>query len=325
MKKNDVTMIIPTVPKDYSRVKRDYKGYFTFLPVNRIVFIGPAGLEEPVRADAEAAGYSDRVEYLNENEIIPFADVKAAMEGRIRAAGYEMSEDSKPGWYYQQFLKMAYAYISDGEYYMSWDSDTLPLRRIKLFNDKDKPYLDIKPEYNPGYFKTIKNLFGMEKANENSFIAEHMLFNRTYMIEMIDEILGNDFPGESFYAKILHSIDIDNMKLGFSEFETFGTWIMNRHPDAYVLRQWKSMRRCNLFTDSHDLNDADIKWLARDYDAASFESYHPLVPDLAQIFRDPQTRRNVSAKELYMRVIQSGLIGECIDGQIKVGDIIMPN
>ncbi len=319
-----VTMIIPTIPKDYRRVKRDYKAYFERLPIRDIVFIGPAELENPVREDAESSGYGDRVSYMDENSIIPYVDVQHAIRNRIESAGYTMSEDSKPGWYYQQFLKMAYAYACDCDHYMSWDSDTIPLRKIKLFNDKGLPYLDTKAEFNPGYFRTIRNLFGMEKAYDRSFIAEHMLFSREYMLEMIAEIENLPCDGTRFYEKIFASIDLDNMKMGFSEFETYGTWIMNRHPESYALRAWRSIRKAGLFVDSHDLTDSDVKWLARDYDAASFESYHPLAPNLAQIFKDPQTRRNVSAHELYMRVIRTGVFGEYVDGMIKDGDMYYP-
>ncbi|MCR5595686.1 MAG: DUF6492 family protein [Lachnospiraceae bacterium] len=324
MKNANIPMIIPTIPKDYSRVKRNYKKYFDFLPISRIIFIGPKPLEEIVMSDAETQGYSDRVDYLDENSIIPFDDLKTAMIKRIRAEGYEMDENSKPGWYYQQFLKMAYAYICDEEYYISWDSDTLPLRKIKMFNDKGKPYLDTKAEYNPGYFRTIRNLFGLEKAYERSFIAEHMLFNKEYMLELINEISALKLDGDTFYEKIFHAIDIDNMKLGFSEFETYGTWLLNRHPNAYAIRLWKSMRKANLFVDSHNLTEGDIKWLAKDYDAASFESYHPLVPELANIFKDPKTRNNVSAKEMYLKVTKSGLFGEYVDGMIREGDLYSP-
>lgn len=324
MKTPDITMIIPTITKDYTRVKRDYRRYFDLLPIKKIIFIGPEDLKEPVTVDAQDAGFGDRVEWMDENSLIPFDRLQSAMIERVRSEGYEMGEDSKPGWYYQQFLKLAYAYVCEDEYYMSWDSDTLPLRRIKMFNDRGKPYLDTKAEYNPGYFKTIKNLFGLEKSYERSFIAEHMLFNKTYVLEMLDEICALSVKGDEFYEKIFNAIDIDNMKLGFSEFETYGTWVINRHPDAYALRLWRSMRRCNLFTDSRDLTSADIAWLARDYDAASFESYHPLIPDLQQAFRDPQIRKNHSARALYMQVINSGVFGEVVDEMVKVGDVFMP-
>ena len=317
-------MIIPTIPKDYTRIKRDYGLYFDCLPVTEIVYIGPAELERVVMDDVAGSGFEDRVRFINENELIPYGEFVEAMNARIRSEGYEVGGNSKLGWYYQQFLKMTYATICSGEYYLIWDSDTVPLRKISLFDPNCKPYLDTKPEYNPGYFRTIRNLFGFDKAIKQSFIAEHMLIDKSLMLEMIQEISGLSYAGKTYYEKILYAIDIDNMKLGFSEFETFGTWIMNRFPDSYVIREWKSMRRANLFVDSNDLTDADIKWMGQDYDSASFESYHPLIPDLAEMFRNKEYRRNVTAKEMYDAVVSSGIFGEYKDGMIKDGDIYVP-
>ena len=316
-----IELIIPTIPKDYVRVKRDLASFFELLPITKIVFIGPEELEEPVTEDAAKEHLSDRVFFVNENDVLSFKTVYSAMDERIRADGYLIGENSRPGWYYQQFLKLAYAYFCGTDYFMSWDSDTIPLRRVSMFDARGKPYFDVKSEYNPGYFKTIKNLFGLDKIYDRSFISEHMLFDKKLVLEMIYEIEAMDLLGEKFYEKIFHAIDIDNMKLGFSEFETYGTWMMDRHPEAYAFREWKSMRRTNIFTDSHDLTKEDINWLAKDYDAASFESYHPLIPDLNELFRNMEYRKTISSEELYMAVVTSGIFGEYKDGMIKEGDL----
>ena len=143
MNNRDIELIIPTIPKDYKRVKRDLNSFFTYLPIKKIVFIGPEDLKAPVEEDAEAVGLTDRVCFLNENEVILYSDMYSAMENRIRADGYLIGENSKPGWYYQQFLKMAYASKCECGYYMSWDSDTIPLRRIEMFDREDRPYFDM--------------------------------------------------------------------------------------------------------------------------------------------------------------------------------------
>ena len=72
MNDKPIEMIIPTIPKDYGRVKRDLRSFFDLLPIERIVFIGPAELEEPVMTDATEAGLTDRVTFMNENDIISF-------------------------------------------------------------------------------------------------------------------------------------------------------------------------------------------------------------------------------------------------------------
>ena len=70
---------------------------------------------------------------------------------------------------------MQYAFECRDEYYMVWDGDTVPCRKIEMFSkETDQPYLDLKHEYHPEYFDTMgKILPGFRKVIERSFISEH--------------------------------------------------------------------------------------------------------------------------------------------------------
>ena len=315
-------LIIPTTLNDYSRTKRNLEDFFALLPILKIVFIGPADLKESV--EEEQRSTSLPIEFLDETDLISYDQLMGAMRNRLKAAGYEMADNSRPGWYYQQFLKMAYSQVCDYEYYMSWDADTIPLRKIDMFNPAGKPYFDIKPECLSGYFRTIQNLFGFGKVIAKSFVSEHMLFRVDYMKEMIAEIMRAPYDGNSFYEKIFFSIDLDNMKRGFSEFETYGTWVAMRHQTAYMLREWHSLRRAHCFLESRDLTEEDIKWLALDFDAATFEEYHTYEPELEQLFRNPEYRQKLRPMQFYQSILESGYFGEYSDGMLKRGDLLMP-
>jgi len=136
-------MIIPTAGNDYKRVYRDFTKFFEFIPVDKIVFIGPMELKALVEEDAKAQGVEDKVSFLNENEILSYDEVAECIKKRVAREGYVLGEDAKLGWYYQQFLKMSYAYLCDDEYYITWDADTLPVHKIELFNEYNIPYLNV--------------------------------------------------------------------------------------------------------------------------------------------------------------------------------------
>ena len=151
--------IIPTIVKDYNRMRTNYKRIFDCLPVSKMIFIGPADLEGIVEEDRKNKVFDDHnVEYINENDIMSLASLKPTFNSLITP-----ENNLKPtavNWYYQQFLKMGYSRICDADYYLCWDADTVPLRKIELFSEDGKPYLDVKPEYNNTYFITIERLFG---------------------------------------------------------------------------------------------------------------------------------------------------------------------
>ncbi len=320
---NSFPCMIPSLPTDYHRTKLHYHRLFECLDVDKIVFVGPPELEECIKTDYEAGIFGDhKIEYLNERTMLSFEDVKKSFQKQL-------TESSKvglssTGWYYQQFLKMEFANFCDKEYYLCWDADTIPLRRIDMFSEDGTPFFDVKSECQDRYFSTINKLFGFSKVIAKSFVSEHMIFNKALMLEMISDIEKTAFDGDKYYEKIFSAAGSENIDLGFSEFETYGTWVAMRHTSAYRLRNWKSFRNTNFFVDIKDLSQEDIDWLARDYDAATFEKYQATVSELTEFFRDPRYREKLSPQQFYQAVLESNIMGDYSDGAINVDGFIFP-
>ena len=181
----------------------------------------------------------------------------------------------RTGWYLQQFIKMGFAMSKycQNEYYLSWDADTLPLKHIDFFSGKDKPLFSMKTERHEPYFETIKKLFGFMNINEHSYIAEHMMFNKAIMVNLVNDINNNcHLKGSTWVDKILSSCNNTEM-CAFSEFETYGNYCLNKYPDLYVERQLPSFR-CGGLIMGRFINDRILKELSFDLYTASFEMYH---------------------------------------------------
>lgn len=126
---------------------------------------------------------------IDENKLLPGLSLSEIDELLKK---YSPAKIQRAGWYFQQFLKFAFAQSSYcKEYYVSWDADTLPLAPIK-FIENDHLLFNPKNEYNPNYFKTIEHLFGYGKQVEYSFIAENMIFSREIVCKMLSEIERTD-------------------------------------------------------------------------------------------------------------------------------------
>jgi hypothetical protein len=315
--------MVPSLPKDYERTKLHYHRIFECLDVNKIVFVGPMDLETIVKKDISEGIFGNHtIEFLCESDLVSFNAVKEAFSKQLTPTS--TVSIGSAGWYYQQFLKMKFSDFCEDEYYLCWDADTIPLRHIDMFSPEGKPYLDVKTELQERYFITVQRLFGFGKVIEKSFVSEHMLFNKNYMTELIEEIERTSFEGDAFFEKILFAASSDNISLGFSEFETYGTWIGIRHPAAYSLRNWKSFRNTNFFVDINDLTLEDIEWLSKDFDAASFEKYQETNDILSQLFHDPRYREKLSPQQFYQAVLESGAMGDYEDGVIKSGEFNSP-
>ena len=308
-----INCIIPTTREDYLRMRRDIALLIDYLQVDKIVFIAPEDTKALVLEDQKAF---DQITFLWEEDLLPKEGVwEAYRKCKERLYGNEEKmRKSSAGWYYQQFLKLSYSDICDDKYYLSWDADTIPLHRLDMISPEGNPYFDVKKEWQESYFNAIQALFGFGKKIGRSFITEHMLFDVDLVKEMLSEILTISKSEKKYYEVIFEKID--NLALGFSEFETYGTWVAMRHQDRYRIRTWKSFRNANFFIERKDVVGEDIEWLAKCYDAASFEKYQKTVAELQEVFKMPRYREKLNAEQFYRTILESGMMGDYRDGCI---------
>lgn len=303
--------LIFTTAKDFLRAKANYHRLVHYMSGRRIIFVGSQEVGEQVKL----AKLGERVSYIDEDSILPFESVNDVMKKALQC---EDVPRGITGWYYQQFLKMRYSLQCQDTYYMVWDGDTIPCKRVEAFGEGNIPYFDLKREYHEEYFITLAELFpGMQKCMEKSFISEHMLMNCDLMKEMICEIEENKaLRGEAFYEKIIYAIETDKLTSNsFSEFETYGTWVFTHYPKAYALRTWHSFRYGGQFFDPNTISDSDYEWLGRDFDAISFEKDNYVREDQKDIFTKKEYQEKLSARQI-LEIAQQ----EFEEGYLEVWD-----
>ncbi len=300
--------LIVIAEKDFDRVSRLYYRLKECLECRRIIFVG----NESVGKQLESLNYPD-YEWLDENSILPFDEVHELMKRRLALIlnGRDLPR-GVTGWYYQQFLKMKYADFCQDEYYMIWDGDTIPCKKISMYSADEHPYLDYKEEYKQAYFDTMGKLIpGLRKVIRPSFISEHMLIKKQIMNSLIKDIEGNEsIQGNSFWEKILYAIDAESIQNAeFSEFETYGSYAAIRYTDTYRLREWHSFRLGAEYFDPKEITDADFEWLGRDFHAISFEKGQSVRADHQNLFNNPEYQKKLSAKRMLLEAQK-----EYIDG-----------
>lgn len=258
------SLVVPSISRDIPILLDNKQYFFSFLPIKDICIIGNEEVKELIPEDY-------RIRFINESDIIPTKDVKRIFHSICKSA----NDEKRFGWYLQQFLKLAFSFYCNDEYYLLWDSDTIPVKKIDFFDKDNKPYLDYKTEYYKSYFDTLERILpGYSKSFSGSFIAEHMLVNTQKMRDMIYMIENNSQEvGLHFYEIIIKAIDIEHIsKSGFSEFETFGTFLYKNFKNEYSLRRWQSLRHAGFFYKSRSsLNEYECEWLSRSFYAVSFE------------------------------------------------------
>ena len=291
---NKYDIVVPICEKDIDVFFHGIKWLYEFLPVKKIVLIGNNSVKGKI-----PDRYKDLIEYIDEDSIIPYDDVKAVMK---EVSGNDPDSIKRTGWYLQQFLKMKYADICTDEYYIVWDADTYSIRKTDFF-DKNHPIFDVRQEYHENVFNTMRRILPeLSKIKPFSFIAEHMLISCKIMKEMINEIEQNECVGKQrdlFYKKILWAIDKNMLAQGgFSEFETYGTYCVTKYPDLYVTREWNSLRHAAHYFDRDKFSDYEVRWLNKSYDAVSFELWSGTGNILKKVFRNRMIQKRIGFEEL---------------------------
>lgn len=262
------SIIIPVVFKDYSFLNKSLKYILKFFSPVTIYIITDSHMGKYLPKQVQSCNICKVIDENHIVEGLSLAKVDSIIKSLER-------RHTKSGWYYQQFLKMGFAMspYCETDYYLSWDSDTIPLKEIVFFDNDGHPYFTMKSEFHKPYFNTMQRVLSIGKLNPNSYIAEHMMFNKYIMEEMIAKIEKANVCGETWFEKILYSLEPEDVStFSFSEFETYGTFCHLFHPDLYVERHLNGLRRGGLIQ-GRFVSERILKDLAEDFDIASFEIY----------------------------------------------------
>jgi len=209
-----------------------------------------------------------RVRLIDENQLIPSLSFSSVKNVLAKAGRENMA-----GWYFQQFLKIGFS-LSDfaRDYYLIWDSDTVPLQKLSFFKDQHI-LINPKTEHHQPYFNTISKLFKVDKFADYSFISEHIMVDSAIMREMISKILKE----ANWFEIILNHCDL-SINQSFSEFETYGNYCLNYYPDKYTIRYLKTLR-CGSYLFGRQVSAAELNKLSLDFDTVSFErGQYPKFP-----------------------------------------------
>ena len=270
MKAKEYDIIIPVGLKDTGFVWRVVKYIRKCMPEAAHIYLITSKKNFKLLKKVKDEDYS----ILDENELIDGLTFQQSAQ-YLSDAHIKM----RTGWYFQQFLKYGFSLSKYAKkYYLSWDADTLPLAHIDFFNEDNKPMFTMKTEYNPNYFKTIKKLLGIDKQTKGSFIAEHMPINTQIMKELIEKISKSEVDGENWMQKIINACDASDPMPGFSEFETYGSYVLATHPDSYAMRHLNTFRYGG-YIRGRQISDKMLKNISFDTDTISFElGMNPVFP-----------------------------------------------
>ena len=163
------------------------------------------------------------IQVISEEEVIPSSFIKVIEEYLDPTT----DQSTRGGWIYQQFLKIQGAIDSQKDRIALWDADTVPLKKISFFDDRNRARFYTSSEHHRPYFEMMNSILGCSKIYKYSFIAQSIPFKRQWIIDLCREI--EDRTGATDWK--LGILSCMRSALGpspFSEYETIGTYAMSR-------------------------------------------------------------------------------------------------
>lgn len=278
-------LILLTIERDLPILSKGLPYIIRFFQPSRVTIIASRSCLEKVRELGldHCGGFA--VGCMDEDKVVPSLDV-AFVRRLVRERG---GEESRAGWYFKQILNLTYSLREDAQaFYLTWDADTIPVREIPFFDPEGRVYMTMKDEYHAPYFATLKKLIGIGKVAEKSFIAEHMMFEREYVVALLRRIDGSDFPtGASIAERVIGAIATEDLSdSGFAEYETYGSFMFVAARDRITLRSLPSSRHGTAFF-GREPTDVQLFALGKRYYWVSFEAWriHSRRARVMRVFR----------------------------------------
>ena len=180
---------IPIILENYYSFKKIYKSF-------RIFIICPA---------SEIIEFKKRLNYIefkfiNENDLISFQEFKTIYEDLCDLVKYQELFKDRLSWYYQQVLKLSFIldFVErNKENIIIWDADTLLLKKIEFFKNKNSIAYGTLFEFHKHYFKT-----------NNSIIGEHPKYFISSLVQFVTLSVSEHY----FFCKNIMKLDFTNKK-----------------------------------------------------------------------------------------------------------------
>ena len=237
-------MILVVTGDDFKNLELVVRNSKLYIKPDKIYIISPLA---HINKNIKKFKNEEKLIWVDERDILDIKEINFNQANLL-----DMPE--RKFWYYQQFLKMAFSYSSHclKGHYLIWDADTIPLKKMRFFDENGKIYLtSSKYEYHNDYYHNIKVLLGEDMGiYSKSFISQHLMVSKKDMLSLIERLGSLD--NAKWINLLLSKIDGKSQSL-FSEYETYCNFVLNEYTNSYNVRELEWFRKGAYLTKVHSV------------------------------------------------------------------------
>ncbi len=242
-------------------------------------YVGPRRIIVVTKDASRCASYesmASNVRCFEEDSFVRGLTKKLVSETLEMLYSFELGADGSRGrfvgrelggWYLQQLLKLGAA-SSDlikpalSRRFLLWDLDMIPLRPLDLFHEDVvgtmRDVREIGGNVIKSYESSYVDLTGEDMtyaADGTSYVTHQMVVDADIMNEMLDVFvkkvkltpmassMSSSMP--RWATAILSSLDRKDLKLGFSEYASYASYVATRHPERVYTQPKKTWSRAS--------------------------------------------------------------------------------
>lgn len=216
-------VVIPVAEKDLEVLPVALEGIRENVrhPIDKIIVVSRGSREAEELYRYLGCEFCDETNCVD----VPRSDIEYVVDGEDRS-----------GWLFQQFVKWGdLPTVNDN--YLVIDADTV-LIGPHIFEEDGKTIFFHSEERHPPYYEAYQRIVGEEVVSPLSFVAHLMLMNRERVSELKAHI--EKTHNRAWYEAIIANIDLREMS-AFSEYETYGNWMLSRYPDQVIRHYWANL------------------------------------------------------------------------------------
>ena len=263
-----IDVAVPFVEKDLPALSLVVEGIYSTVanPIANLFLVTP---NDP---STGRPGFSDpksHTELENLRKLFPNVSIRFDRDalGPYLASQLLDNEQGKPGgWHLQQVLKYQLARTSKQVATLIVDADTVLLSRKTWLDNRGTQLLQFSEEFHQPYMNHFQAYFGLPKTLPVSFVSHHQLMQSDVVREML--------PTEQRLVDWLYC-GLENPSLRISEYETYGAYLLAKHPKRVAFGTWSNLWSPRLTMAKQLALDSrrPVRDLLLDYCSVSFHSH----------------------------------------------------
>lgn len=240
-------ILITVAPKDHNKLPFVMESIYKHIKGYRDLFV-----ISPIAISDEYMFM--KAHYLTDSDVVDF--------------NLSRIEESRRGWYNQQFIKLFQNETADN--YLVIDADVWINKEFDIDFEQPTFFLGRDQNHQP-YFDLMKAVLNLDKVYPYSFICEMMFFKRDLIWEMLKQAKKSK---TAFVKACVDEIVKNGSPSGFSEYETYGNFVTKYYPELYSYKKIEVLHNKKLRKwTKQELNDCINKNSSLNYDILTMHSY----------------------------------------------------